>query len=232
MVAELCRDRDLFLVSDEVYREFVYDGRQAVSALSLPGFEDTWWWWTACPSGTAPAASAWARLATRNRDVYAACLKMAQGRLSAPGLAQVVALGGPRAGPGIHAGVVAEYQKRRDILFEGLSRHPGRVPAQAGGGLLLRGPPARPGQRGLRELAALGLPAGRRTVMVAPAPGFYATPGLGADEVRIAYVLKEADLRAAVGLLGEALEEYGRAPGRTVRVAAVEVVPDDHVPAE
>ena len=124
-----------------------------------------------------------------------AALRMAQARLSPPGPGAVMAVGALTSwGPSTSRGIVTEYQDRRDILYEGVSASR-RVSAQARGRLLLRGPAADRRRRGLRELDAHRLPAGRCTVMVAPARGFYATPGLGADEVRIAYVLKCEDLR-------------------------------------
>jgi aspartate aminotransferase len=213
MVAELCRERDLFLVSDEVYREFVYDGRQAVSALSLAGFEGNVVVVDSLSKRYSACGIRLGSLATRNRDVYSACLRMAQGRLSAPGLAQLAALGARELGPDYYAGIVTEYQKRRDILYEGLSGIPGVFLRKPEGAFyfIARLPVA--DSEDFASWLLSDFQRGKATVMVAPAPGFYATPGLGLDEVRIAYVLKEADLRAAVGLLAEALEEYGRARG-------------------
>jgi aspartate aminotransferase len=235
MVAELCRDRDLFLVSDEVYREFVYDGRRAVSALSLPGFERHVVVVDSLSKRYSACGIRLGSLATRNADVYGACLRMAQGRLSAPGLAQVAALGARDLGPDYFEGVAAEYQKRRDVLFEGLSRIPGVFLRKPEGAFYFV---ARLPVADSEDFASWLLTDFQRrkaTVMVAPAPGFYATPGLGLDEVRIAYVLKEDDLRVAVDLLGQALEEYGRDRGRSQGSAGAftaEAGPDLHVPVE
>jgi aspartate aminotransferase len=234
MVAELCRERDLFFVSDEVYREFVYDGRKAVSALSLPGYERHVVVVDSLSKRYSACGIRLGSLATRNRDVHGACLRMAQGRLSAPGLAQAAALGARELGPEYTAGVVAEYQRRRDVLFEGLSRIPGVFLRKPEGAFYFV---ARLPVGDSEDFAAWLLSDFQRrqsTVMVAPAPGFYATPGLGRDEVRIAYVLKEADLRASVDLLGEALAEYGSLRDRPSGVTrtAREEQPDVHVPAE
>ena len=161
-------------------------------------------------------------------------MKMAQGRLSAPGLAQIVALGARELGPEYTQGVVREYQRRRDVLFEGLSKIPGVFLRKPEGAFYFV---ARLPVDDAEEFARWLLTDFDRkgaTVMVAPAQGFYATPGLGRDEVRIAYVLKEDDLRAAVDILAEALPAYRVARGMAAVPAGTEGVrqPDFSVPAE
>ncbi|MBP1642641.1 MAG: putative alanine transaminase (class-I pyridoxal-phosphate-dependent aminotransferase), partial [Acidobacteria bacterium] len=124
-VAAFCRDRGLYLVSDEVYREFVYDGRRAFSALNLPGYEDHVIVADSLSKRYSACGIRLGCLATRNGEVYQAALRMAQGRLSPPGLAQLVATGLTEVGQDYFAAVAAEYQARRDVLFEGLTRIPG-----------------------------------------------------------------------------------------------------------
>jgi len=212
-----CRENGLFLVADEVYRELVYDGRSATSALSLPGGDEA----TIVVDSLSKRYSACGiRLGcfvTRNKSVYTAALRMAQGRLSPPGLAQLVALGANDLGPDYAKGIVREYQARRDVLFEGLSRIPG---------VFLRKP-----EGAFYFVARLPIDDGEdfaswlltdyahegATVMVAPAEGFYATPGLGKDEVRIAYVLDKRDLEASVRILAHAIPTY-----QEVQVARLE----------
>jgi aspartate aminotransferase len=213
MVAGFCREHGLFLVSDEVYREFVYDGGRAVSALSLEGFEDLVLVADSLSKRYSACGIRLGSLATRNSDVWQACLRMAQGRLSAPGLGQLVGSGASEVPPDYCAGIVKEYQRRRDVLHEGLTRIPG---------VFLRKPegafyfvvrlPIDDAEEFARFLLA-DFSRDEATVMVAPAPGFYATPGLGKDEVRIAYVLKEADLRASVAILAEAIPAYRKSRG-------------------
>jgi aspartate aminotransferase len=212
-VAGFCRDHGLFLVVDEVYREFVYDGREAVSALGLQGFEDHVIVVDSLSKRYSACGIRLGCLVTRNAVVYQAAYRMAQGRLSAPGLAQSIALGIPEIGPDYTRAVVSEYQRRRDVLFEGLGRIPGVFLRQPEGAFYFV---ARLPIRDCEDFARFLLADFQRdgaTVMVAPAPGFYATPGLGQNEVRIAYVLKEDDLRVAVGVLEAALEAYRRARG-------------------
>jgi aspartate aminotransferase len=210
-VAALCRERGLFLIADEVYREFVYDGRVAASALTLPGIEDRVVVVDSLSKRYSACGIRLGALITRNAEVYGACLRMAQGRLSPPGIAQAIAVGLNEIGPEYTNAVVAEYQRRRDVLFEGLSSIPGAFLRRPEGAFyfVVRLPVADADDFArflLTDFQHQGA-----TVMVAPAAGFYATPGLGRDEVRVAYVLNEDALRAAVEVLGHALEAYARA---------------------
>jgi aspartate aminotransferase len=210
-VAELCRDRGLFLLVDEVYREFVYDGRTPTSALLLPGFEQQVIVADSLSKRYSACGIRLGCLATRNREVHDACLRMAQGRLSAPGLAQMVALGAQELGPDYAAGVMAEYQARRDLLYEGLRAIPGVFLRKPEGAFyfVARLPIADSEDFARWLLTDFALEGA--TVMVAPAPGFYASPNLGRDEVRIAYVLNARDLEASVRILAAALEAYRKA---------------------
>jgi aspartate aminotransferase len=232
MVAEFCRDRGLFLVADEVYREFVYDGRHALSALQLPGFEDLVIVVDSLSKRYSACGIRLGSLATRNRDVYQACLRMAQGRLSPPGLAQFVAVGASELGPEYTRGVVEEYERRRDLLYSGLKEVPGVFLTKPEGAFyfVARLPIADSDDFASWMLSDFSLD--RATVMVAPARGFYATPGPGSDEVRIAYVLKEADLEASVRILAAGLERYAavRDLGRGAAPLAVASAGPDFTP--
>jgi aspartate aminotransferase len=234
MVAEFCRDRGLFLIVDEVYREFVYDGRRAESALQLPGFEKHVIVVDSLSKRYSACGIRLGCLATRNRDLYGAALRMAQGRLSPPGLAQFVAVGMKDIGPSYYASVVAEYQRRRDLLFEGLRGLPGVFLTKPEGAFyFVARLPVEDSEDFARFLLS-DFALDKATVMVAPASGFYATPGLGGNEVRIAYVLKEEDLRASIRILGAALEAQTRRPatGEPAAAAASTAGPDFAVPAE
>ncbi len=208
MVAGFCRDHELFLISDEVYRELAYDGRVAVSALSLPGMSEL----TVVVDSLSKRYSACGirlgNLLTRNRALHEACLRMAQGRLSAPGLAQLAALGVDALDPGYFAANTAMYQRRRDVLFEGLQTIPGVFLRKPEGAFYFIARLPLTDSEDFCRFLLEDFAQGGATVMLAPAPGFYATPGLGRDEVRIAYVLNEAALREAVTILGAGLEAY------------------------
>ena len=207
-VAGFCREHGLFLVCDEVYREFVYDGQQATSLLALPGCEEIAVVVDSLSKRYSACGIRLGCLATRNREVLGATLRLAQARLSPPGLAQLVALGIPELPADYAQGIVREYQARRDVLFEGLSRLPGVFLRKPEGAFYFI---ARLPVEDSEDFAAWLLSDFSHegaTVMVAPAPGFYATPGLGRDEVRIAYVLCRDDLEASVRVLAHALPQY------------------------
>jgi aspartate aminotransferase len=216
-VAGFCREHGLFLVCDEVYREFVYDGQQATSLLALPGYEEIAVVVDSLSKRYSACGIRLGCLATRNREVLGATLRLAQARLSPPGLAQLVALGIPELPADYAQGIVREYQARRDVLFEGLARLPGVFLRKPEGAFYFI---ARLPVEDSEDFAAWLLSDFSHegaTVMVAPAPGFYATPGLGRDEVRIAYVLCRDDLEASVRVLAHALPQYQAA--RAARLA-------------
>jgi aspartate aminotransferase len=210
MLADLCRERGLFLISDEVYREFVYDGAKAISALELDDAENFVIVVDSLSKRYSACGIRLGALVTRNSDVYDASLRMAQGRLSPPGLAQFIAVGAESLGEEYTRDVVTEYQRRRDVLYEGLISIPGVELTKPEGAFycVARLPVVDAEDFAVWLLTDFNDPEG--TVMVAPASGFY-LDDLGRSEVRIAYVLNENDLRIAVRLLGRALEQY---PGR------------------
>ncbi len=208
LVAGFCRENGLFLVSDEVYREFVYDGLTATSVLALQGCDEIGIVVDSLSKRYSACGIRLGCFATRNRDVYGAATRMAQGRLSPPGLAQLVALGMSELPEDYAQGIVREYQGRRDVLFEGLSRLPGVFLRKPEGAFYFV---ARLPVEDSEDFASWLLTDWSHegaTVMVAPAQGFYATPGLGRDEVRIAYVLCKEDLEAAVRILAHAIPQY------------------------
>ena len=207
-VADFCRDHDLFLVSDEVYREFVYDGLVATSALELSGMEDRV---VVVDSLSKRFSACGIRLGcfvSRNEEVIAAVTRGAQGRLSPPGLAQVMAQGMAEITPDYYASVRTEYQKRRDVIFDELGKLKDVFLRKPEGAFYVV---ARVPVKDADDFARFLLEEfsfDGATVMVAPAAGFYATPGLGMNEVRIAYVLNCDDLRQAIRVLGEGLKAY------------------------
>lgn len=207
-VADFCRDHDLFLVSDEVYREFVYGGISATSALDLAGMEDRV---VVVDSLSKRFSACGIRLGcfvSRNPEVIAAVIRAAQGRLSPPGLAQILALGMSEITPDYYEGVRNEYQKRRDVIYEELLKLPDVFLRKPEGAFyVVARLPVKDADAFARFLLEDFSFEGA-TVMVAPAAGFYATPGLGANEVRMAYVLKCDDLRQAIRVLGEGLKAY------------------------
>jgi len=206
-IASFCRDHNLFLVSDEVYREFVYDEQRAMSALELEGMDELVIVVDSLSKRYSACGIRLGSLVTRNAEVYDACLRMAQGRLSPPGLAQFIAVGAESLGDEYTRDIVDEYRRRRDVLYEGLMSIPGveLQPPEGAFYCMPRLPVANAEDFCVWLLSEFEHEGA--TVMLAPASGFYASP-LGKSEVRIAYVLNQDDLRRAIEVLRVALERY------------------------
>lgn len=213
-VGRICERHGLFLVSDEVYREFTYDGARHRSALTLPGLEQRVIVTDSLSKRVSMCGARVGWIATRNRAVLDAVLRFGQARLCPPTLGQWVGAALAEVPESYIREVVAEYELRRNLVFEALAALPGvTVRRPEGAFYLCCGLPVDDAQRFaeflLREFSLDG-----ETLVVAPGDGFYATPGLGRSEVRIAYVIDRQRLARAMRILGEALEAYR---GRDVR---------------
>ncbi|NOX37971.1 MAG: pyridoxal phosphate-dependent aminotransferase [Calditrichaeota bacterium] len=202
---------DLFLIADEVYREFVYDGAVHRSVLTLEGLEDR----TVVVDSVSKRYSACGArvgcLVTRNAEVLEAALKFGQARLSPPTLDQMAANAALQAPQSYLQEVIEEYRRRRDVVFDALSRIPGVFGLKPRGAFytIVKLPVDDADAFAtwlLRDFNDQG-----ETIMLAPANGFYATPGLGKDEVRIAFVLNVDAMKRSMEILARALEQY---PGR------------------
>ena len=208
---DIVKKHDLFLFSDEVYREFCYDGKEHFSVMNLEGIEDNVVLMDSVSKRYSSCGSRIGALITRNREVYDTALKFAQARLSPPTFGQVAAEASLDTPKSYFDEVYHEYVARRDYLVENLNRIEGVfTPVPGGAFYTIARLPVVDADRFAQWLLS-DFSYKNATVMVAPASGFYATPGLGKDEVRIAYVLKVEDLKHAVRILEEALEAY---PGR------------------
>lgn len=210
-VVFLARKYDLFLIGDEVYKEFIYDGLAHVSLLEFDEVKDRVIVADSISKRFSCCGARIGAVMTRNDEVYQALLRFAQARLCPPTVEQRAALAAYRLGRSYFEPIRKEYQKRRDILYESLTQIPGVILHKPQGAFYVNVKlPIDDGDQFvcwlLTEFRVNG-----ETVMVAPGSGFYATPGKGKDEVRLAYVLKEQDLRRAVELFKLALERY---PGR------------------
>jgi len=207
-VVDLVKKYDLFLIGDEVYKEFIYDGLKHKSILEYPEIEDRV---IVVDSISKRFSSCGARIGaviTRNEDVYQAILKFAQARLCPPSVEQYAALSAYRLGMDYFEPVRQEYQKRRDVLFAGLTSIPGVVLRKPQGAFyMIPRLPVKDSEHFVQWMLT-DFSLNNKTVMVAPGPGFYATAGRGQDEVRIAYVLKEEDLKEAIEILRQGLEKY------------------------
>ncbi len=208
---ELVLKHDLFLFADEVYREFVYDGRKHFSVLNLEGLEEHVVLMDSVSKRYSACGARIGAFISRNRAVMETALKFGQARLSPPTLGQILAEAALDAGEAYFREVYDEYLGRRNLVVERLNRMPGVLcPVPGGAFYCFARLPVDDSDRFCQWLLE-SFDLNGKTVMLAPATGFYATPGLGKDEVRIAYVLNRQDLSEAMGCLEEALKVY---PGR------------------
>jgi aspartate aminotransferase len=210
-LVQIARRHGLFLIADEVYREFLYDGLTPSSVLALPGSEEV----AVVVDSTSKRLSACGArvgcLISKHRGLMDAALRFAQARLCPPVLAQEGALAALPVCRSFVAQSVAEYERRRQVTLDELARIPGvRTTRPQGAFYVMARLPVASADEFCHWLLA-DFSSGGETVMLAPGSGFYATPGRGVDEVRIAYVLETPALQRAFALLREALEHY---PGR------------------
>jgi aspartate aminotransferase len=204
----VCR-HDLFLIADEVYKEFTYDGRRHRSVLELPGIEQRVIVVDSISKRFSACGARVGAVISRNRQVMASVLKFGQARLCPPTLEQTGAIAAYRLDESYFDGVRAEYQHRRDVMYDALTRDPGIVLKRPQGAFYMIVKMA--GVEDSDDFARWLLEehrVGGKTVLVAPADGFYATPGAGGDEVRMAYVLKADKLTRAMDVFLAGLERY------------------------
>lgn len=208
-VVELADRHGLFLISDETYRELVFDGREHVSALDFSGMEDRVILVDSVSKRFSATGIRVGCVASRNRDVSSAMLRLAMARLSSPTIEQLAAIPLLENPTPYTSWVQSVYQSRRDVAYAALQRIPGVEVAQPEGAFYVM--PQLPVDDATTFASWLLTDFQRdgETVMVAPGPGFYVTPGMGRQEVRLAYVLNEQRLERAIELLGEAVVEYG-----------------------
>ena len=207
MVA-LAVKHDLFLIGDEVYKEFAYDGYKHTSLLELKGLENRV---IVVDSVSKLFSSCGARIGcvvTRNEEVMEALVKFAQARLCPPMVEQLAALAAYKMDPSYFDPIRAEYQKRRDTMFDALSRIDGVVLKKPRGAFYMIAKIPVTDSDHFAQWLLDSFDHGGETVMVAPANGFYGTPALGHDEVRLAYVLCEEDIHKAMVCFEEGLRRY------------------------
>ncbi|MDD8020724.1 MAG: pyridoxal phosphate-dependent aminotransferase [Acidobacteriota bacterium] len=207
-VVDLVKKHDLFLIGDEVYKEFVYDGLKHKSLLEFKEIEDRVIVVDSISKRFSCCGARIGAVITRNKEVYQAMLKFAQARLCPPSVEQYAALAAYKMGMNYFEPIRQEYQRRRDVLYQGLTSIPGVVLRQPQGAFyVFCRLPVKESEHFARWMLS-DFSVNQKTVMVAPGPGFYASPGRGQDEVRIAYVLKEGDLVEAIEILRQGLEKY------------------------
>ena len=210
-LGELVKKHNLYLFSDEVYREFCYTNEPHFSCMHIPGLEQNAILLDSVSKRYSLCGVRVGAIISFNKEVMTAALRFAQARLCSPALGQIAGEGAIDTPPSYFAAVRKEYIERRDLMVSALNKMPGVFCPNPMGAFYatVRLPvddSDKFAQWLLEEFAY-----NKQTVMVAPAAGFYATPGKGTDEVRIAYVLNVDDIKAAMECLEIALQQY---PGR------------------
>jgi aspartate aminotransferase len=209
MLAELCREHGLYLIGDEAYREFIYDDdTEHVSVLNLEGIEDRAILVDSVSKRYSACGARVGCVASRNQALMAAILKFGQARLCPPTVDQLAAMAAVSVPDSYFKEVRREYQCRRDVVCAAIAKIPGALCVKPRGAFYVVAKlPIDDGEQ-FASFMLNDFQLDGETVMVAPADGFYATPGKGKDEVRIAYVLNCLDLDRAMKVLTAGIEAY------------------------
>lgn len=208
IIRDICLKNNLFLFSDEAYREFCYDGREHISALSIDGLEEHAVLLDTISKRYSACGARIGAMVTKNQQLIGAAMKFAQARLSPPSLAQILGEAAIDLDDDYFASVHAEYNARRDLLVQRLQAMDGvKCPLPGGAFYAMAELPVDDSESFcqwlLEEFSHNGA-----TLMMAPAAGFYFTIGQGNREVRLAYVLNKDDINEAMDCLEEALKVY------------------------
>ncbi|NIM11881.1 MAG: aminotransferase class I/II-fold pyridoxal phosphate-dependent enzyme [Candidatus Aminicenantes bacterium] len=207
-LGELARKYNLFLVADEVYKEFTYDGEKHFSILELEGIEDRVIVVDSISKRYSACGARVGALISRNKDITQSALKFGQARLCPPSLGQIGAIGTYQLPPDYFKSTQAEYQQRRDVLFDILTSNKDVVLQKPKGAFYIMAKLPVDDSDNFAKWMLGEFNVNGETVMVAPGAGFYSTPGKGKQELRIAYVLGIDKLKKAGEIILKAIEAY------------------------
>jgi len=204
---------DLFLIADEVYREFAYDGNEHYSVLNIKGLEQNAIVIDSTSKRYSMCGIRVGCIVSKNKELMATAMKFAQARLSPPTFGQIAGEAALKTDSSYFTEVSAEYVSRRDVLVEGLNKIEGVIcPKPTGAFYAIAQLPVDDADKFAQWLLE-DFDLDGETIMVAPAAGFYSTPNTGTNQVRIAYVLNKESLQKSIDILAAALKVY---PGRTL----------------
>lgn len=207
-LAEIVKKHDLFIVADEVYREFAYDGAKHYSIMSVKGIEQNAIMIDSVSKRYSMCGARIGCLASKNKEVMSTAMKFAQARLSPPTFAQIASEAALDTPQDYFDEVISEYTTRRNLLVEGLEKIEGvKVAKPKGAFYCIAELPVKDAEDFAKWLLE-SFELENETVMIAPAAGFYSTPNTGLNQVRIAYVLKKENLLRALEILKAALKVY------------------------
>jgi len=210
IIKEIAIENDIYIIADEVYREFVYDGLDHRSFAQLPEVEDRVILTDSISKRYSACGARIGCIASKNKKVTEEVLKLCQSRLCVATIEQVGAAGLIEVSKDYMKEAFVEYDKRRNIVFEALQNMEGVICKKPKGAFYITAKlPVEDAEDFVRWML-IEFDVDNETVMFAPAEGFYATPGLGKNEIRISYVLKEENLIKAMRILKEGLIEYNK----------------------
>jgi aspartate aminotransferase len=210
-LAALVKKHDLFLISDEVYREFTYDGDVHYSVMNVPGLEEHAIMIDSVSKRYSMCGARIGCIVSKNKEVMATAMKFAQARLSPPTIEQIASEAALDTPQSYFDEVISEYRERRDTLIEELNKIDGVIVSKPKGAFYCIAQLPVDNADAFAQWLLESYDLDGETVMVAPAAGFYSTPGMGLNQVRIAYVLKKEDLISAVRILKAAIPVYNAA---------------------
>ena len=208
MIADVEKEHDIFIISDEVYREFVYDKSPITSFGQIPDITDRVILIDSISKRFSACGARIGAVISKNRELQNHILKLCQGRLSSPTLDQYGAVALYGLPDSYFDVVIKEYEKRRDVVFNKLSKMEGVICQKPQGAFYITAKLPVADAEDFLIFMLTSFEDNGETVMFAPVEGFYETPGLGKNEIRIAYVLNEKDLNRAMDLLQLGLDKY------------------------
>lgn len=210
MLAEIAVEHNLWILADEVYREFTYDGHHHTSILEIKGVEDRCLMIDSISKRFSACGARIGCVVSRNREIMKAMLKFGQARLCPPTLDQIGAVAGYQTIDKYMKQMIDEYEHRRNVVCEELNKIPGVVVKKPAGAFYIMPKLPIDDANTFAQWLLTDFSENKETTMVAPGDGFYATAGNGKHEIRIAYVLKENDLRSAIRVLAKGIETYNK----------------------
>ena len=209
MIAQICREHDLFVLSDEVYREFIYEGKHT-SIMHIEGIEDRAILLDSISKRYSACGARIGCLVSKNEEVMSAALRLGQSRLCSPTIEQVGATAALVIQDNYFERMAQEYKRRRDTVYEALMKIPGIVCLKPSGAFYIMAKLPVKDIEDFTRWMLTDFDSDGETTMIAPGPGFYATPGKGQNEARIAYVLNVDDLKKAMQVLAKGIETYNQ----------------------
>lgn len=213
LVAKIAKEHDLYIIADEVYREFVYDGLEYTSFMHIKGIEDRVILIDSISKRYSACGARIGLIASKNKELIANILKLCQSRLCVPTIEQVAAATLVDTPEKYFVETKKEYQARRDVVYNALREMSGVICEKPTGAFyVIAKLPVKDAEDFVKWLLT-DYSINNETVMLAPAAGFYATEGLGIDEVRISYCLNCDDLKNAMNIMKHGLEEYKKIRG-------------------